>query len=584
MAGLVIGWEYLTGYAVATDHANRDRAEWPPHPARVFMALAAAWFETGEDPAEGSALRWLETLGDPELIAPALLPDAERTVVTAFVPVNDQIEASNAPLQSVPSMTRVRQPRTFPKVWIGDEPCLLQWHQADGLELHREALGRLCRKVTRIGHSSSVVAIWLLDDPADPEREPDGLGILHQRWRAAEPEGELSPGSMLRSGGRGTLDALARCVDVKTALRAADLDRLLPELEASRKAIRGAGSKERKLELDAQIAALRDERARTEPRPPQRPRISRFVEYHPVRSMPPASSRTCFDSDLVILAGEDDGAPSTKLGLPATLAVCRALRALLLKLVEQPAPPWLSGHSENGEPNRSADGCHLACFPLAHLGHRHADGALLGIALALPRSLDRGALAAALRPTLIDPATGVRRTLRLLLGRLGTWSVTRRDPNDTRRSLHPERWTAAPDGAVVWGSVTPVVLDRFPKADRLVDPEAWRREAAAIVVAACARIGLPQPEEVDLDTTAFVRGVPRSIARQLRRRDGALHGAATMRDGDGFPAYPSRGTAAARPQLHVRLRFAEPVVGPVLLGVGRHNGYGLCMPLPEAAR
>jgi len=53
MPGLTIGWQYLTGYAVATDPSSRDRAEWPPHPARVFMALAAAWFETGEDPDEG---------------------------------------------------------------------------------------------------------------------------------------------------------------------------------------------------------------------------------------------------------------------------------------------------------------------------------------------------------------------------------------------------------------------------------------------------------------------------------------------------------------------------------------------------
>ena len=36
MASLAIAWEYLTGYAVATDPSTRDRAEWPPHPARVF--------------------------------------------------------------------------------------------------------------------------------------------------------------------------------------------------------------------------------------------------------------------------------------------------------------------------------------------------------------------------------------------------------------------------------------------------------------------------------------------------------------------------------------------------------------------
>ena len=46
---MILGIRYLTGYAVATDLAQR-RAEWPPHPARIFMAMAAAHFETGADP------------------------------------------------------------------------------------------------------------------------------------------------------------------------------------------------------------------------------------------------------------------------------------------------------------------------------------------------------------------------------------------------------------------------------------------------------------------------------------------------------------------------------------------------------
>ncbi len=58
MPALTIGWEYLTGYAVATDPNTRERAEWPPHPARVFMAMAAAWFET----APGIAVSQCDTL------------------------------------------------------------------------------------------------------------------------------------------------------------------------------------------------------------------------------------------------------------------------------------------------------------------------------------------------------------------------------------------------------------------------------------------------------------------------------------------------------------------------------------------
>jgi CRISPR-associated protein Csb2 len=33
---------------------------------------------------------------------------------------------------------------------------------------------------------------------------------------------------------------------------------------------------------------------------------------------------------------------------------------------------------------------------------------------------------------------------------------------------------------------------------------------------------------------------------------------------------------------HAVIDFAEPVRGPVLIGAGRYNGFGVCRPLPEA--
>ena len=58
MASFSLVIEYLTGYAVATDPSSRQKPEWPPHPARVYMALAAAHFETDgslEDKRAGRA-------------------------------------------------------------------------------------------------------------------------------------------------------------------------------------------------------------------------------------------------------------------------------------------------------------------------------------------------------------------------------------------------------------------------------------------------------------------------------------------------------------------------------------------------
>src|ERR1700684_4266218 len=99
MPGLTIGWEYLTGYCVATDPASYQRAEWPPHPGRVFMALAAAWFETGENADEGNALRWLERLGDPQMGLPDSNNVFPRKVVETYVPANDSAGPSKAIVQ-----------------------------------------------------------------------------------------------------------------------------------------------------------------------------------------------------------------------------------------------------------------------------------------------------------------------------------------------------------------------------------------------------------------------------------------------------------------------------------------------------
>ena len=39
-----LGIQYLNGWSMAAaDGARKVQPEWPPHPDRVFMALAAAW-------------------------------------------------------------------------------------------------------------------------------------------------------------------------------------------------------------------------------------------------------------------------------------------------------------------------------------------------------------------------------------------------------------------------------------------------------------------------------------------------------------------------------------------------------------
>ena len=176
-----LGIRYLNGFVVASEPDSRDRPEWPPHPGRVFMALAAAHFQTDGDPAEGDALRWLEALPQaPTIRAPEARAGA---VVTHYVPVNDKAirqkkkKGDRPPpgLQSAPGVLRVRNARTLARVVLDDEIVYLSWAKADPSESIRHALHSLCANVTRIGHSSSLVQMWVAapDEVGEPNWLPD---------------------------------------------------------------------------------------------------------------------------------------------------------------------------------------------------------------------------------------------------------------------------------------------------------------------------------------------------------------------------------------------------------------------------
>ncbi len=177
-----LGIHYLNGWSMAAaDGASKEQAEWPPHPDRVFMALAAAWFETGEDPAEGEALRWLESLPPPAIAASDY---TTRSNVVSYVPVNDRerkktVTASSSlkklsPKEFVEKLKedglvllpeyRPRQPRGFPVAIPQDPTVRLIWNDTESLLSNYAALKQLAAKVTHIGHSASFTQVWLEND------------------------------------------------------------------------------------------------------------------------------------------------------------------------------------------------------------------------------------------------------------------------------------------------------------------------------------------------------------------------------------------------------------------------------------
>jgi CRISPR-associated protein Csb2 len=589
MRDLTIGWEYLNGYAVATDPTRRDRVEWPPHPGRVFMALAAAWFETSppkvvdgdhsrerrDSDEEGEALRWLETLGDPDLHLPLPEHVFERSPVTVYVPVNDKPDAHSQstifPHLGSVAIGRNRQPRTFPRAWVGNVPCFMYWRAADGIEQHRNALDRLCRKVTRIGHSSSLVRMWV-DERSDVARS------VGDSWQPDDMIAEFQ----VRKMSAGMLMMLAERFNESARRQHSMLSKGIEDLQERKKLVKGKGSKEFKMAIDAEIETLANKRSAVDQRAPLRPTLGLWSGYRRVDRAEPneESPHTYFDTDVMLLVNT----AGRRLPLESTLAVARALRDTVMSGGGvQPAPSWVSGHEANGQPLRGENG-HLASFPLPFVSSEHADGHLLGVALAFPRAVDRRERARVLGKLLID-GTGKPRPVDLKLGRLGVWTVVKRDWTETRSALRPETWTAYPDGADTWASVTPVVLDRFPKAECAKDRVAWTHEVVGIVIDACSRTGLPEPVSVDIDTTSWHRGSPRAVCKTRLLR--GLGPAEQNRDaalGEGFPPFPPKGANASRPQIHVWLRFDEPVLGPVLLGAGRYLGYGVCKPWAESRR
>lgn len=273
--------------------------------------------------------------------------------------------------------------------------------------------------------------------------------------------------------------------------------------------------------------------------PRRRPPMGAWASYgEPTRKTGPARGH---HRDLVIFRLDSEH-PS--LPLECASRVIAVWRSALLSKTDPPVPEAISGHAPESTPEapKPSQRPHLALLPLADVGHRYARSHLLGVAGALPTGLSPDERRACLR--------ALGHVESLTLGRLGVWRLVRCDLAESRATLLPGTWSHP---ARAWASVTPVVFGRYPR-----DP--WGEEAAAMVREACAIAGLPEPSEVTTAPVTWVLGVPPATR---------------------FPALPARPGKPRRTHAHVRLVFRNPVAGPVLVGAGRHHGYGLFRQLPE---
>jgi CRISPR-associated protein Csb2 len=554
---LAVEVAFLTGRYVATAFDDRRRAEWPPHPARFFSALAATHFESLErSRAEREALEWMAGLGAPEIVATEA---AERDVVTVFVPVNDTSvvsdlgdeakaldeareavvaarsespkarsaaekkltkandrfvaaarrasaavepgkEGKDGPFRaaSVLPEHRGRQPRTFPSVTPTAPRVVFVWPDADPSPGQRATLDLLSARVVRLGHSASLVSVRLCAERPDPTWVPDATGEV----RGSSDERILR---VVEAGQVGALEAMPREL-------ADDPGRVMPA--AFRRYVRPRGSG--------------DERAPT----------------------------TVFAQDWIVL--RRIGGP--RLPSVRTVDVARTVRRALLKAYGDGAPEILSGHRSPGEPSTQP---HMAVVPLPFVGHDRADGSILGVAVVLPTEVTGEKRRAVYRAVDSWCKSGRHEDeggLPVHLGKSGTLMLAVPDDTVTSVTLAPRTWC---ERASSWATATPIALDRNPGDLRSSDPA---KEAAAYaqaeesIAASCERIGLPRPERViALVAAPFAGG------------DKARH----------FPPFATGTPAIQRVLVHARITFDRPVEGPILLGAGRYFGLGLLRPVPD---
>lgn len=517
---LTLTLRFPTGRYAAAAWDDKERAEWPPHPARLALAFIDVLHKAGNPTSLRSAITWLCHQGAPSITIPADNHIDIQRMDGFFVPQNPS-EATGS--------KHPRKSRSFPTVFLDPEQATVFFHWPDATpdDAHLSALRDLTSRLPRFGHSSSLVIAEAATDapPAGDE------------WRKLEPtaDSNLRADLRLRVPYTKLLESAEQAY--ATGARAGEMDALI------QKAVNSART-------NKTLKPAASPRGRHDPR--------HFWQGY-TEALPPSTPVTPWDQRVLLLARVEGPRP----GLTSTWQLLELLHKTLLdRWSREPSrgsvPPWISGHRPGHGNTAPALDNHLALFPIADVKHPRAQGRLMGIGLAFPRPESEGIDRVTLRldwqkaMTALFPG-GNSLTLASPAGETKL-ILAPSDPTESRAAFNPPHWIGP---SFRWASVTPVVLDRHPKPHFSKDPIAWQESACAIMRDACIRIGLPAPANIEVSPYSPVDGVPPSSA---------------------FGPPPARPGRPPRVHFHVILTFDQKIVGPILLGAGRFRGYGLLAP------
>ncbi len=553
---------FLTGRFVATAHHDRGEHEWPPHGSRLFSAMVAAWADS-EDPdgSERTALEWLEMQPPPRITAPQAVP---RRTVRHFVPVND---------------TRVISPSSYDRRAVDIEELLEQFEgevEAAGGELTKKA-ERLRNKLDKkadvdslvgsAGNTNVVSALALLpDERGKKERSFPSVTLVapesvvstgEQQSRAAvRPRHNVvtyvwdgSPPELTAEALDGLLGRVTRLGHSSTLVSCRLTDAAPPATH-----VPGEGTSMLRWVRRGQLAALEREHARHQGVSPRSLPFHavRYREYGPEEVVSSEVMRPTTAGDWIVF---EIVARDRRLPLTRTVELSKVLRDAMMSRVPDPLPEGVSGHRIDGGPSSSP---HISFLALPNVGHEHADGRIMGLAISLPDGLDEVARTATLVGIRAWEAQLGGRPLQLQMGSRGDVEMRRKQPPFTLRSLNPAVWSSPSQR---WASATPVALPAHPgslgSGSAAARAKAWTR-ALESVAKSCEHVGLPRP----VDVTASL--VPDLIGTRPARA---------------FPVFRQGRGGVTRRLVHVAVEFSEPIRGPLVLGSGRFLGLGLMRPM-----